>query len=190
MNISLNSSPFSVFSQRFANGLKSTEEKMERQQKAQSQIEFFEGQKAGLKQMHCETIEEITRKLDLFNTYNSQIAAVKEQYNQEQMMHCMDEVKEKGEKIAEAAKKLEPKTAEERREEMAKEALGIEDEGILTELLEDMPETEELDELLPDSTAQQIEAAKEMEDLPEVVIQEQMTREELEKDYVSIDIKI
>ena len=73
---------------------------------------------------------------------------------------------------------------------MAKEALGIEDEGILTELLEDMPETEELDELLPDSTAQQIEAAKEMEDLPEVVIQEQMTREELEKDYVSIDIKI
>ena len=48
MNLSVNGlSGFSVFSQRFgtAGMLKSTQDKLERQQKAQSQIEFFENQK-------------------------------------------------------------------------------------------------------------------------------------------------
>lgn len=91
--------------------------------------------------MHCDTLEEIGKKLELFNNYNDQIDAVKRQFNYEQMMHCMDEAEELGEKIAKAAEELEPKTAEERREELAKEALGIEDDGgMLDELLEEMPE--------------------------------------------------
>ena len=59
MNISLNSQ--SMLLQRPGSGLKSTEEKQERQQKAQSQIDFFEAQKANLKNMKCETLEEIGR---------------------------------------------------------------------------------------------------------------------------------
>lgn len=190
MNISLHNSPFSVLTQHNGSGLKSTKEKVERQQKAQAQIDFFENQKAGLKNMHCETLEEISRKLELFNNYEAQIVSVKEQFNHEQMQHCMDEAKERGEKIREAVEKLEPKTAEERREEMAEEALGKEDGGMLEEMLEDMPEVEELEEMLPDSLAEELEDnIFDMETLPEVVIQEQMTKEYLEKQYVPIDIK-
>jgi len=172
MNISLNNSPFSIFAQRFGNGLKSTQEKIERQQKMQSQVDFFEGQKAGLKNMQCDTIEEIAKKLELFNNYEAQIAAVKKQYNQEQMMHCMDEAQERGEKLAEAVKKLEPKTAEERREEMAEEALGVEEEGgMLTEMLDELPDLEEikesLDELLPDSVEEELEAIEDMNEMTE-----------------------
>lgn len=114
MNISLNSlstSVFSCFTQNNAYQLKSTEEKMERIQKTQSQIDFFEGKKAELKDMHCNTLDEIAEKLALYNNYNDQIDAVKKQFNYEQMMHCMDEAEELGEKIAEAAEDLEPKTA-------------------------------------------------------------------------------
>lgn len=84
---------------------------MERIQKTQSQIDFFEGKKAELKDMHCNTLDEIAEKLALYNNYNDQIDAVKKQFNYEQMMHCMDEAEELGEKIAEAAEDLEPKTA-------------------------------------------------------------------------------
>lgn len=188
MNISMNNSPFSILSQHFGSGLKSTEEKAERQKKAQSQIDFFENRKAGLKNMQCETLDEIAQKLELFNTYEDQIAEVKKRYNQEQMMHCMDEAKERGEKIAEAAKELEPKTAEERREELAKEALGIEDGGMLTEMLEDTPQEEALDEMLADGEMQ-FESAQSIEELPEIVEQEKLTREYLERQYVPIDIK-
>ena len=54
MNLSINGfNGFSVFSQSFgiAGMLKGTQEKMERQQQAQSQIEFFENQKENLKNM-------------------------------------------------------------------------------------------------------------------------------------------
>jgi uncharacterized protein YPO0396 len=66
-------------------GLKSTEEKQERIQKTQAQVDFFEGKKADLKNMHCDTLEEIGKKLELFNNYNDQIDAVKRQFNYEQM---------------------------------------------------------------------------------------------------------
>lgn len=196
MNISLKNSPLSVLTQHYGKGLKSTEERIERMQKTQSQVDFFEGKKAELKNMHCGTIEEIEKKLELFNNYNDQIDAVKKQFNYEQMMHCMDEAKELGEKIAEAAKDLEPKTAEERREELAKEALGIEDDGgILDEMLEDIENIEDLSEkalqetldgMLTDSAAFKEEIE---EELPEVVEQEKLTRMYLEKQYVPIDIK-
>lgn len=128
--------------------LKSTQEKIERQQKAAGQIQFWENQKEKLKNMECSSIEDIANKLEKFHSYENEIASVKMQYNQEQMWHIMDEAKERGEKIAEAAEKMKPKTAEERREDMVEEALGIDDEkGLLSESLEELSElAEELTE--------------------------------------------
>lgn len=188
MNFALNNMS-SIFTQNSGYRLKSTEEKMERIQKKQSQIDFFEEKKAELKNMQCNTLDEIAQKLALFNNYNDQIDAVKKQFNYEQMMHCTDEAKELGEKIAKAAEKLEPKTAEERREELAKEALGIEDEGILDEMLDDLPAEElknTLDEMLTDKEIIQEELD---EELPEIVEQEKLTEMFLERQYVPFDIK-
>ena len=128
--------------------LKSTQEKIERQQKAAGQIQFWENQKEKLKNMECSTIEDIAKKLEKFHSYEDEIASVKMQYNQEQMWHIMDEAKERGEKIAEAAEKTKPKTAEERREDMVEDALGIYDEkGMLSESLEELSDlAEELTE--------------------------------------------
>ena len=68
MNISMANSPLSVLTQHYGAGLKSTEEKIERFQKTQSQIDFFEGKKAALKNKRCTTMDEIAEKLELFNT--------------------------------------------------------------------------------------------------------------------------
>lgn len=106
-------------------------------------------------------------------------------------MHCMDEAQELGEKIAKAAEKLEPKTAEERRAELVKEALGIEDDsGILDELLDDLPEEvlqETLDEVLTDSAAVREESGE--EELPEIMEQEKLTQMYLERQYTPVDIR-
>lgn len=193
MNISLNSQ--SMLLQRPGSGLKSTEEKQERQQKAQSQIDFFEAQKANLKNMKCETLEEIGRKLELFNNYNAQIMAVKQQYNQEQMMHTMDEAREFGEKIAEAAEKLEAKTPEERKHEQIEEALGIEDEGgLLTEVLEESLDKmilleEELAEEVSEEDLENMESMENAEMVPGIVQQEELTQEYLETKYTPFDMK-
>lgn len=163
MNLSVNGlSGFSVFSQRFgtAGMLKSTQDKLERQQKAQSQIEFFENQKENLKNMQCDSIEDIARKLEMFHSYEDQIAAVKKQYNNEQMFHTMDEARERGEKIAELAEDYAPKTEEERKEEMVEEALGIEEKGGLTESMEEVQEiTEEMVEELATENAELLDEA-------------------------------
>lgn len=125
-------------------GLKSTEEKMQRQAQRDNQVAFYENQKANLKNMECNTIEEIAKKLDMFHSYEDQIAAVKEAYNSEQMWHVLDEAKELGEKIAEAVEKMEPKTPEERLEELVEEAMGLdEDKGMLEETLEDAAQMQE-----------------------------------------------
>ena len=193
MNISLNSQ--SMLLQRPGSGLKSTEEKQERQQKAQSQIDFFEAQKANLKNMKCETLEEIGRKLELFNNYNAQIMAVKQQYNQEQMMHTMDEAREFGEKIAEAAEKLEAKTPEERKREQIEEALGIEDEdGLLTEVLEESLDKmilleEELAEEVSEEDLENMESMENAEMVPGIVQQEELTQEYLETKYTPFEMK-
>lgn len=196
MNISLNNR--SVLFQH-GNKLKSTEEKEERQQKAQSQIDFFENQKANLKNMKCETLEEIEHKLELFNNYDAQIMAVKQQYNQEQMMHTMDEARELGEKIAEAKEKLEPKTPEERRRDQIEEALGTEDEGgMMTELLDEAMEKVILleEEMTEEAIAEEemvqesLENAELMQTQPDIIAQEEMTEEYLKAKYASIDIKV
>lgn len=129
MNLSINGlNGFSIFSQRFgtAGMFQSTQEKQERQQKAQSQIDFFENQKVNLKNMQCDSIEDIARKLEMFHSYEDEIAAVKKQYNNEQLFHTMDEAREQGEQIAELGKDYTLKTEEERKEEMMEEELATE----------------------------------------------------------------
>ncbi len=136
--------------------LKSTQEAMKRAQKAAGQVDFWEARKAGLKNMECGSAEEIAEKLDMFHTYEDEIAAAKMAYNHEQMFHLMDEARERGEKIAEAVEKMEPKTPEERREELAEEALGTEDgDGMLEEVLEEAEEIlEEIQEEVLEETAE------------------------------------
>ena len=191
MNLSINGlNGFSIFSQKFgtAGMLKSTQDKLERQQKAQSQIEFFENQKENLKNMQCDSIEDIVRKLEMFHSYEDQIAAVKKQYNNEQMFHTMDEARERGEQIAEHAEDYAPKTEEERKEEMVEEALGIEEKGGLTESMEDVQEiTEEMVEELATENVELLDETMTAED--EMLTEtELLTPEEVE--YKRFDILI
>lgn len=172
-------------------GLKSTEEKLERQAKCNNQVAFFEKQKENLKNVKCDTVEEIARKLEMFHTYEDEIAAAKAAYNSEQMFHITDEAEEMGEKIAENAKKTEPKTPEERKKEAAKEA-GKETEETGDGILEEMPgsaelleevqqqETEDLSEQtaedLSEQTAEKLSEQR-AEDLSEQAAEELSERE-------------
>lgn len=122
------------------NGLKSTREKLERQQECANKVAFFENQKENLKEMKCQTPEEIARKLEMFHSYEDQITAAKMTYNQEQMWHVMDEARERAEKMAEAAEKAKAKTPEEKAEAERKEAAG---DGILDDMLDEIEETAE-----------------------------------------------
>lgn len=191
MNLSVNGlSGFSVFSQRFgtARMLKSTQEKQERQQKAQSQIEFFENQKENLKNIQCDSIEDIARKLEMFHSYEDQIAAVKKQYNNEQMFHTMDEARERGEKIAELAEDYAPKTEEERKEEMVEEALGIEEKGGLTESMEEVQEITE--EMVEELATENVELLDEAMTAESEVLAETAVLPPEEVKYKKIDILI
>lgn len=163
-------------------GLKSTEQKLERQAKCDNQIAFYENQKENLKSMKCDTVEEISRKLELFHTYEDEIAAAKAAYNNEQMFHILDEAEEMGEKIARHAEKMEPKTPEERREEALEEILGTEEsDGVLEELLEETGETlEELEEKSEDELEE-----KTGETLEE--LEEPLAQEELEESAVLVE---
>lgn len=174
-------------------GLKSTEERLKRQETRDRQISFYENQKANLKNMKCDTIEEIAKKLEMFHSYEDSIAAAKAVYNSEQMMHILDEAREKAEKIAEAVEKMEPKTPEERLEDIVEEAMGIEDGGgMLEEVLE---EAAQLQEQTPESS--ELQAAAEAEE-PEAVDPEKIFIEEQllsEKDkikylYSPVDIRL
>lgn len=137
---------------------KSSQEKAERQQKAAGQIDFWEKQKESLKKMECDSLEDIAKKLEMLQSYEDEIANVKAQYNQEQMHHLLDEARELGEKIAKAAEKMEPKTAEERREEMAEEALGTDEtkSGLLEELEEMQEEISEMTEEMTEKAAEEV----------------------------------
>lgn len=146
--------------------LKSTQEKAERRQAAAGEIAYWENKKGNLKNMECGTPEDIAKKLEKLHSYEDAIASVRMQYNQEQMMHLMDEAIEIGEKIAEAAEKLEPKTAEERREEMAEETLGTDGErGILTEIMESQEKETEIMESQEKET--EIMESQEIEEMEE-----------------------
>ena len=136
---------------------------MKRQEARDKQINFYENQKANLKNMKCDTIEEIAKKLEMFHSYEDSIAAAKAVYNSEQMWHIMDEAREKAEKIAEAVEKMEPKTPEERLEEIVEEAMGIEDGGgMLDEVLEEAAQMqEELQEQMQDEMQDVVQGMQE-----------------------------
>ena len=146
-------------------GLKSTEEKMERQEKRDNEVAFFENQKENLKTRKCTTVEEIAEKLDMLKSYDDQIAGIKAAYNNEQMFHILDEAREMGEKIAEAVEKMEPKTPEERLEDMAEEAMGIDgDDGILEEVLDEVAKIEEeLEETVEEELTETMVESKDAE---------------------------
>ena len=125
-----------------SNMLKSSQEKLQRQAERDSKVAFFEAQKENLKNRESLDLDDIAQKLELLHSYDDQIAAAKQEYNSSQMFHVMDEAIERGEQMAKEAKKNEPKTEEERREEAIKEANGTEDsEGMLSEILDEQLDT-------------------------------------------------
>lgn len=183
--------------------LKSTQDRLERQEQTQKQVDFFEKQKENLKNVTCGSVEEIAEKLKMFQSYEDQIAAVKAAYNQEQMFHILDESTEKGEKIAEAVEKTEPKTPEERLEEMAKEALGIEDGGELEEVMDELQEvaeelteemaedvTEELAEALPENAELSAEELAEAAAAAEAAEKEAAGTIGIPEGYLPFDVRL
>lgn len=176
-----------VFAKR---GLKSTQEKLERQAKCNNQVSFFEKQKENLKKMECGTVEEIAGKLEMFHTYEEEIAAAKAAYNSEQMFHVTDEAKEIAEKIARNAEKTEPKTPEERKEEALEEARegtseAEEGAGILEEMLENAelleePSVQEMEERTEQMGEQQEQAAEKVQE----------KEDERKKYYRPMDVRI
>lgn len=151
--------------------LKSTQEKIERQEKTVNQVKFWENQKENLKNMEVDSVEEIGKKLERIHSYEDEIASAKAAYNYEQMYHILDEAKEMGEKIAEKVEEMRPKTKEERQEEMVEEALGVdESKGILDEMTEEVSEIieetkeqlKEMEEVMDDSS---LNTPKKMENM-------------------------
>lgn len=140
-------------------GLKSTQQRMERQQERDNKIDFYEKQKENLKNVKCTAVEDIAKKLEMFHTYEEEIAAAKAVYNSEQMSHIMDESRELGEKIAKEAEKMEPKTPEERMEELVEEAMGTDESGgMMEEVLEEAAKVqEELQEAAEEELTQNVE---------------------------------
>lgn len=193
MNIGMHGFGSSVFGSGMlfgGSGLKSTQEKIERQEERDRKVAFFENQKENLKNIKCETVEEIARKLEMFHSYEDQIKAAKTVYNNEQMLHMMDESQEIGEKIAEAVEKSKPRTPEERQEDLVEELTGTESSGIMEELdemmeeaLELQEEMQEVQEMTPD------ELRKAAETLPEAAAADVLNSEEAAS-YRPFDIKI
>ncbi|MCM1288590.1 MAG: hypothetical protein NC240_09805 [Clostridium sp.] len=190
MNIKMNQNSF--FGNMANTGLKSTAEKQERQAKCQSQVAFWEKKKESLKNMECATVEDIAEKLELYHSYEDSIAAAKKAYNNEQMWHIMDEAKERGEKIAEAAKENEPKTEEERKEELKEEAIGEEASGGLLDALGDLSElVEETIEDIQEAKLEQIgEALQDADGQAYVTKDEAITKEQADMSIKHIDFKV
>jgi len=170
MNIKMQS--INLFSN---NGLKSTQDRLERQAKRDDQIAFFEQQKENLKNMKADSIEDISRKLDLLHGYDDQITAAKAEYNNSQMFHILDEARERAEKIAEEAEKYAPKTPEERLEDMIEEATGVDkDAGMLAEAMD------ELEEITEEMMEKSVEELDEMSEMLEEVENADQTQAEME----------
>ena len=164
MSFTVNLSGGGLLINRFnsSNMLKSTQEKLQRQQERDNKVAFFEAQKENLKNRKADSLEEISEKLEMFHNYEDEIAAANQEYNNSQMFHVMDEAEEHGEKIAEAAERNKPKTEEERKEEMVDEALGTEEnKGMMSEIMDELSETtEEMTEQMTEKTVENIEKYK------------------------------
>ncbi len=178
--------------------LKSTRDRLERQEQTQKQVDYFEQKKDNLKNVKCKSVEEIAEKLNMLHSYEDQIVAAKAAYNSEQMWHILDESTERGEKIAEAAEKSKPKTPEERQEDLVEEALGIEgSDGMLEEILDEVSElTEELTENLPEEIPVEMTESAEAAAGENPAVSEEMTQVEeetlamLKKGYVPFDVRL
>jgi len=177
-------------------GLKSTQDRLNRQAERDNKIAFFEQQKENLKNMKADTIDEIAKKLDMFHGYEDQIAAAKMEYNNAQMFHVFDEAQELAEKIAEAAEKNEPKTTEERREDMIEEATGVENDGMLDELMDNLTDAvEEVTEDMVEDLQQSSEEILSEDELNQMMLtEEQLEKLEQEKripaNYIPFDYRI
>lgn len=157
MNLTINFSNNNLLIGRQTNFgmLKSTQDKLQRQADRDGKIAFFEAQKENLKNMQSLNLDDIARKIEMLHSYDMQIAAAKQEYNNSQMFHAMDEAQERGEHIAKAAEKNKPKTEEERREETIEEALGTDEgKGEMSESLEELEELEELAEKMTEDMAE------------------------------------
>ena len=169
------------------NMLKSTKEKMERQ----SERDSFEAQKENLKNMKTETVEDIAKKLEMFHTYEDEIAAAKQEYNSSQMFHIMDEAEEEAEKRAKEAEKNKPKTEEERKEEAVDEALGTDDDkGMLAENMEKLSEiTDQMTEEMTGDLTENIEALP-TEKAPEETAEKELSGQKLSTKELSTEEKL
>jgi 2-keto-4-pentenoate hydratase/2-oxohepta-3-ene-1,7-dioic acid hydratase in catechol pathway len=98
MSFTVNLSGGGLLINRFnsSNMLKSTQEKLQRQQERDNKVAFFEAQKENLKNRKADTLEEISEKLEMFHNYENEIAAA----NQELLM---EERRKELEKELEAA---------------------------------------------------------------------------------------
>lgn len=173
------------------NMLKSTKEKMERQSERDSKVAFFEAQKENLKNMKTETVEDIAQKLEMFHTYEDEIAAAKQEYNSSQMFHIMDEAEEEAEKRAKEAEKNKPKTEEERKEEAVDEALGTDDDkGMLAENMEKLSEiTDQMTEEMTGDLTENIEALP-TEKAPEETAEKELSGQKLSTKELSTEEKL
>ena len=199
MNITLNFKDSRLAMLRNPQGLKSTQEKLQRQAERDQKVAFFEAQKENLKNVKADILEEISKKLDMFHSYEDEIAAAKEEYNSSQMFHAMDEAQERGEKIAEQTKKNKPKTEEERKEEQKDEILGTDDDkSKLTDSIEEVSddvktEPDELEKITDDLQAQsdiaQIEPTAD-ESTASVIEETQQLPENATYRYAPIDVRV
>ena len=173
------------------NMLKSTKEKMERQSERDSKVAFFEAQKENLNNMKTETVEDIAKKLEMFHTYEDEIAAAKQEYNSSQMFHIMDEAEEEAEKRAKEAEKNKPKTEEERKEEAVDEALGTDDDkGMLAENMEKLSEiTDQMTEEMTGDLTENIEALP-TEKAPEETAEKELSGQKLSTKELSTEEKL
>lgn len=194
MNISWDQTSGILRRMNSAGMLKSTQDRLERQEETKKQVEFFEKQKENLKNVTAGSVEEIAEKLKMFQSYEDQIASIKAAYNHEQMFHILDESTERGEKIADAVDKMAPKTPEERLEEMVEEALGIEEGGELEEIMDEIEEvveemseevTEELEEALPENAELSAEEVAEA-----AAAAEAAQKETLPEGYLPFDVRL
>ena len=139
MNISVKNNP--VLARSFTgNQMKSTQEKMQRRQTMENRVAALEQQKANLKNKQCDTLEEIAEKLEMFHSYEDEIAAVKKSFNNAEMFHTMDEAREE---MDESMEEMTEEMTEDVTESLTKDLT----EGLMEEAAKEM--TEDLTEPLP-----------------------------------------
>ena len=177
--------------------LKSTRDRLKRMAQRDQKIAFFEKQKENLKNMKSDSLEDISRKLDMLQGYNDEIAMARTEFNNGQIYHMLDEARELGEKMAKAAEKNATKTPEERREELIEEITGVENDGLLGELMDELPKIEEemaeesIEELekVSEASLQESEENRALYQ-EDTTTEEVVTAESLTDKYTRIDYRI